>query len=106
LFGLTDRIYVTIKAQAGHLDVLMANAGVYEFGVLGEITEEQFDKTFNTDVRGLLFTVQKGAAIAGPGVLGDPHRLYGVDQGLRRLLGVQRVESRGTLARPYLDRRP
>jgi hypothetical protein len=29
----------------------MANAGVYEFGMLGEITEEQFDKTFNTDVR-------------------------------------------------------
>ena len=101
-----DRIYATIKAQAGHLDVLMVNAGVYEFGVLGEITEEQFDKTFNTDVRGLLFTVQKGTAIAGPGLLGDPHRLYGVDQGLRRLLGVQRVESRGTLVRPYLDRRP
>ena len=37
----------------------MVNAGVYEFGMLGEITEEQFDKTFNTDVRGLLFTVQK-----------------------------------------------
>jgi NAD(P)-dependent dehydrogenase (short-subunit alcohol dehydrogenase family) len=53
-----DRIYATIKAQAGHLDVLRVNAGVYEFGVLGEITEEQFDKTFNTDVRGLLFTVQ------------------------------------------------
>jgi NAD(P)-dependent dehydrogenase (short-subunit alcohol dehydrogenase family) len=37
----------------------MANAGVYEFGMRGEITEEQFDKTFNTDVRGLLFTAQK-----------------------------------------------
>ena len=32
---------------------------VYEFGTLGEITEEHFDKTFNTNVRGLLFTVQK-----------------------------------------------
>jgi NAD(P)-dependent dehydrogenase (short-subunit alcohol dehydrogenase family) len=54
-----DRIYATIKAQAGRIDVLAANAGVYEFGALGEITEEHFDKTFNTNVRGLLFTVQK-----------------------------------------------
>ena len=54
-----DRIYATIKAQAGRIDVLAANAGVYEFGTLGEITEEHFDKTFNTNVRGLLFAVQK-----------------------------------------------
>jgi NAD(P)-dependent dehydrogenase (short-subunit alcohol dehydrogenase family) len=45
----------------------MANAGVYEFGKLGEITEEQFDKTFNTDVRGLLFTVQKALPLLAPG---------------------------------------
>jgi len=54
-----DRIYTTVKAQAGRLDVLVANAGFYEFGTLGEISEEHFDKTFNTNVRGLLFTVQK-----------------------------------------------
>src|SRR5206468_10789187 len=54
-----DRIYATIKRQAGRIDVLAANAGVYEFGTFGEITEEHFDKTFNTNVRGLLFTVQK-----------------------------------------------
>jgi NAD(P)-dependent dehydrogenase (short-subunit alcohol dehydrogenase family) len=54
-----DRIYATISAQAGRIDVLAVNAGVYEFGTLGEITEEHFDKTFNTNVRGLLFTVQK-----------------------------------------------
>jgi NAD(P)-dependent dehydrogenase (short-subunit alcohol dehydrogenase family) len=54
-----DHIYAAIKAQAGRIDVLAANAGVYEFGRFGEITEEHFDKTFNTNVRGLLFTVQK-----------------------------------------------
>jgi len=62
-----DRIYATIKAQAGRVDVLMANAGVYEFGRLGEITEEQFDRTFNTDVRGLLFTVQKALPLLSKG---------------------------------------
>jgi NAD(P)-dependent dehydrogenase (short-subunit alcohol dehydrogenase family) len=54
-----DHIYTAIKTQAGRIDVLAANAGVYEFGTFGEITEEHFDKTFNTNVRGLLFTVQQ-----------------------------------------------
>jgi NAD(P)-dependent dehydrogenase (short-subunit alcohol dehydrogenase family) len=54
-----DRVYATLKAQAGRIDVLAVNAGVYEFGTFGEITEEHFDKTFNTNVRGLFFTVQK-----------------------------------------------
>jgi NAD(P)-dependent dehydrogenase (short-subunit alcohol dehydrogenase family) len=54
-----DRIYATIRTQAERIDVLVANAGVYEFGTFGEITEEHFDKTFNTNVRGLLFAVQK-----------------------------------------------
>ena len=54
-----DRIYATIKDKAGHIDVLAVNAGYYEFARLGEITEEHFDKIFNTNVRGLLFTVQK-----------------------------------------------
>jgi NAD(P)-dependent dehydrogenase (short-subunit alcohol dehydrogenase family) len=54
-----DRIFAHIQGQAGRIDVLAANAGFYEFGALGEITEEHYDKTFNTNVRGLLFTVQK-----------------------------------------------
>jgi NAD(P)-dependent dehydrogenase (short-subunit alcohol dehydrogenase family) len=40
-----DRVYATVEAQAGHIDVLAVNAGAYEFGTLGEITEEQFDRT-------------------------------------------------------------
>ena len=62
-----DRIYETVKAQAGHIDVLFVNAGFYELGKLGEITEEHFDKTFNTNVRGLLFTVQKALPLLSHG---------------------------------------
>jgi NAD(P)-dependent dehydrogenase (short-subunit alcohol dehydrogenase family) len=62
-----DRIYATIKQEAGRIDVLAANAGVYEFGTFGEITEEHFDKTFNTNVRGLLFAVQKALPLLGKG---------------------------------------
>jgi NAD(P)-dependent dehydrogenase (short-subunit alcohol dehydrogenase family) len=41
------------------IDVLFASAGQGEFAKIGEITEEHFDKTFDVNVRGTLFTVQK-----------------------------------------------
>jgi NAD(P)-dependent dehydrogenase (short-subunit alcohol dehydrogenase family) len=62
-----DRLFAEIRAQAGRIDVLAVNAGVYEFGQLGEITEEHFDKTFNTNVRGLLFTMQKALPLLSRG---------------------------------------
>lgn len=62
-----DRIYEVVKAKAGRIDILLANAGMYEFGPLGEITEEHFDKTFNTNVRGVLFTVQKALPLLSAG---------------------------------------
>lgn len=62
-----DHIFTKIGDEAGRIDVLAANAGFYEFGKFGEITEEHFDKTFNTNVRGLLFTVQKALPLLGRG---------------------------------------
>ena len=53
-----DRLFAQIKQEKGRLDVVFANAGGGEFALLGSITEEHFDKTFNTNVKGLLFTVQ------------------------------------------------
>jgi NAD(P)-dependent dehydrogenase (short-subunit alcohol dehydrogenase family) len=54
-----DRLYDVVKQQKGRIDVLFANAGIMESAPLGSITESQFDKIFNVNVRGLLFTVQK-----------------------------------------------
>ncbi len=62
-----DRIYATVKESAGHIDVLFVNAGVYEFGKLGEITEAHFDKIFDTNVRGVLFAVQKALPLLAEG---------------------------------------
>lgn len=62
-----ERIFALIRGQSGRIDVLVANAGFYEFGALGEITQEHFDKTFNTNVRGLLFTVQKALPLLSQG---------------------------------------
>jgi NAD(P)-dependent dehydrogenase (short-subunit alcohol dehydrogenase family) len=54
-----DRLYDTVKQQKGRINVLFANAGVGEFVPLEAITEAHFDKTFNINVKGVLFTVQK-----------------------------------------------
>ena len=53
-----DRIYQVVRLHTDQIHVLLVNAGFYEFGRLGEITVEHFDRTFNTNVRGLLFSVQ------------------------------------------------
>jgi NAD(P)-dependent dehydrogenase (short-subunit alcohol dehydrogenase family) len=62
-----DRLFATIKQEQGHLDVVFANAGVGEIAPLGSITEEHFDKTFNVNVKGLLFTVQKALPLLPEG---------------------------------------
>ena len=58
-----DRLYKTVNDEKGNIDILFANAGVVEFTPLGEITEEHFDKIFDINVKGLLFTVQKALSI-------------------------------------------
>ncbi|MEQ7870648.1 SDR family oxidoreductase [Chromohalobacter salexigens] len=54
-----DRVFETIQKEKGHLDVLVANAGVGQFASLGQITEEHYDYIFDINVKGTLFTVQK-----------------------------------------------
>src|SRR5215469_339837 len=54
-----DRLYETVKKHKGRIDILFANAGIAEATPLGSITESHFDKIFNINVKGLLFTVQK-----------------------------------------------
>ncbi len=54
-----DRLYAAVKQKESRIDIVFANAGGGEFAPLGAITEEHFDKTFNSNVKGLLFTVQK-----------------------------------------------
>ena len=62
-----DHIYKVVREQKGRLDVLFANAGGGAIAPLGQITEEHFDTTFATNVRGLLFTVQKALPLMPAG---------------------------------------
>ncbi|WP_206244981.1 SDR family NAD(P)-dependent oxidoreductase [Novosphingobium terrae] len=62
-----DRLFETVKAQAGRVDVLFANAGGGGMLPLGQITEEHVDDTFGRNVRGVVFTVQKALPLIGKG---------------------------------------
>jgi 3-oxoacyl-[acyl-carrier protein] reductase len=55
------RLFAETKKAFGTLDVLVNNAGVYRFGALAEITEEEFHREFNTNVLGLLLATQEAA---------------------------------------------
>lgn len=60
------RLFAETRKVFGKLDVLVNNAGVYEFAALGEITEEQFHRLFNTNVLGLILATQEAAKLFGP----------------------------------------
>jgi NAD(P)-dependent dehydrogenase (short-subunit alcohol dehydrogenase family) len=62
-----DRVYEQIGREAGHLDIVFANAGGGDMLALGAITEEHFDRIFGTNVRGVLFTVQKALPLLKDG---------------------------------------
>jgi NAD(P)-dependent dehydrogenase (short-subunit alcohol dehydrogenase family) len=62
-----DRLYAVIKQKKGRLDILFANAGGGTFLPLSAVTEEHFDQTFNLNVKGLLFTVQKALPLLKDG---------------------------------------
>jgi NAD(P)-dependent dehydrogenase (short-subunit alcohol dehydrogenase family) len=62
-----DRLYDTVKKTKGKIDVLFASAGMGELVKLEDVTPEHFDKTFDLNVRGTLFTVQKALPLFNDG---------------------------------------
>jgi NAD(P)-dependent dehydrogenase (short-subunit alcohol dehydrogenase family) len=63
-----DRLYEKIAEEKGRVDIVFANAGIgNQMAALGLITEEQIDQTFNLNVRGLIFTVQKALPLMHEG---------------------------------------
>jgi NAD(P)-dependent dehydrogenase (short-subunit alcohol dehydrogenase family) len=62
-----DRLFDQIKREKGRVDILFANAGGGELVPLGSYTEHHFYTTFNANVKGLVFTVQKALPLMPDG---------------------------------------
>lgn len=62
-----DALLRKVKAQQGRLDVVVCNAAVGMHAPLGKITEEQFDKSIATNLKGIIFTTQSAASLMSSG---------------------------------------
>ena len=62
-----DRLFAQISRKTDKLDVLFANAGIAKYAPLGAISEQLYDAIFDTNVKGLLFTVQKALPLMPDG---------------------------------------
>src|SRR5258708_2642178 len=65
--GDLDRLFAQIKREKGKLDIVFANAGGAQLAAVGTITEEHYDSLFNSNVKGLLVTVQKALPLMPDG---------------------------------------
>jgi len=62
-----DRLYAIVKEKHGHIDILFANAGAGTIAPLAMATEAHFDQTFDVNVKGMFFTVQKALPLFNDG---------------------------------------
>ncbi|MEV7075143.1 glucose 1-dehydrogenase [Streptomyces sp. NPDC093990] len=62
-----DQLFAEITERSGSLDILVANAGVGEYGPLGKITEEEYEQTTSINLKGTIFTVQKALPLLSAG---------------------------------------
>ena len=96
-----DWLYAVVKEKRGHIDVLFANAGVFEIAPLGAITEEHYDRIFDINVKGVLFTVQKALPLFQDG----GSNIDRCHQGFAGVERLQRHQGRCAILRPRLDHR-
>lgn len=62
-----DRLFAKVRSDHGHMDILFANAGLGAREPLGKITVSAFDLVFGVNVKGTIFTVQKGLPLMRDG---------------------------------------
>ncbi len=62
-----DRLYDNVKEKDGHVDIVFANAGFAKPGALGDLSEDHVDALLNTNIKGVIWTVQKALPLMRPG---------------------------------------
>ena len=65
--GDLDRLYTQIKQEKGRLDIVFANAGQAKFVPISDVTEQLYNQIFDTNVKGVLFTIQKALPLIPDG---------------------------------------
>jgi NAD(P)-dependent dehydrogenase (short-subunit alcohol dehydrogenase family) len=95
-----DHLYQVVAAEKGEVDIVFANAGFIEHQTIDELTPEHYEKTFNINVRGVMFTVQKalplmkrgGSIILNSSIVADKglpaHGAYGATKAALRSLAM------------------
>jgi NAD(P)-dependent dehydrogenase (short-subunit alcohol dehydrogenase family) len=99
-----DRLVDKVRSEQGRIDILVANSGIVDPQPVADATEENFDKTFGVNVRGLYFTVNRALPLLGRGgsvILISSIASY---KGVPGLWDLQRIESGCSLAGSYVDR--
>lgn len=61
-----ERLFAETKKAFGRLDVLVNNAGVYQFAALEQTTEDQFQRQFGVNVLGLILATREALKYFGP----------------------------------------
>lgn len=62
-----DKLYKTVAEKFGKIDVLFANAGIAKFAPFSESSEALFDETFDVNVKGVYFAIQKALPLLNDG---------------------------------------
>ncbi|WP_158803175.1 MULTISPECIES: SDR family NAD(P)-dependent oxidoreductase [unclassified Acidisoma] len=62
-----DRLYATVRAERGKVDIVVANAGFIEHAKIFDLSEAHYDKTMDINVKGVVFTVQKALPLMSRG---------------------------------------
>jgi NAD(P)-dependent dehydrogenase (short-subunit alcohol dehydrogenase family) len=62
-----DRLYDLVRTEAGYVDIVFANAGFAAPAPLGSLSEEHIDGLLNTNVKGVIWTVQKALPLMRDG---------------------------------------
>jgi NAD(P)-dependent dehydrogenase (short-subunit alcohol dehydrogenase family) len=79
-----DRLFEAVRSERGRLDILSANVGISELAPLGAITEDQYQRIFDSNVKGQLFTVQRALPLMSSGgsiiLTGSSGAMMGIPQ--------------------------
>ena len=62
-----DKLFETVRNRVGKLDILVTASGISEFSMIDKISEDHFDRAFDLNVRGMVFTVQRAITLMTSG---------------------------------------